>query len=63
MEIFNREKFEQAGIDLAFLKINLNEYSQRRKVFEPALSILDVMMFKSADEINTMLDDFQLIRA
>lgn len=63
MEIFDKERFEKAGIDLAFLKINLTDYSQRRNVFEPGLSILDVMMFNSADEINSMLDDFQLIRA
>lgn len=63
MEIFDREKFENAGIDLVFLKINLNEYPQRRQVFEPGLSILDVMMFNSPNEITTMLDDFQLIRA
>lgn len=57
-EIFNREKFEAAGIDLRFLSINLPEYSQRRKVFEPGLSIVDVMMYNSAEKINGMLDDY-----
>ena len=63
MELFSREKFEEAGVDLVFLKTNLSEYPQRRKVFESGLSILDVMMFNSAEEINVMLDDFQLIPA
>ncbi|MEJ7737937.1 MAG: WbqC family protein [Chitinophagaceae bacterium] len=63
MEIFGKEKFSKAGVDLIFLKINPSEYPQRRKVFEPGLSILDAMMFNSPDQINSMIDDFQLIPA
>lgn len=63
IEIFDKTKFDNAGIKLKFLKINLREYSQRRKAFEPGLSILDVMMFNSPEEISRMLDDYTFIEA
>lgn len=58
---FDRSKYEQAGIKLRFQSINLKEYDQRRKPFEPGLSIIDAMMFNSPEEINQMLDDFELL--
>lgn len=58
---FDRSKYEQAGIKLRFQSVNLKEYNQRRKPFEPGLSIIDVMMFNSPEEINQMLDDFELL--
>ncbi|HQC60653.1 MAG TPA: WbqC family protein [Bacteroidales bacterium] len=39
----------------------LTDYDQKRNVFEPGLSIIDVMMFNSVDEINKMLDNYELI--
>lgn len=57
---FDRSKYEQAGIKLRFQSVNLKEYDQRRKPFEPGLSIIDVMMFNSPEEINQMLDDYSL---
>lgn len=55
--LFDKEKFNAAGIELKFLHISLPAYPQQRKVFEPGLSIIDVMMFNSADAINTMLTE------
>lgn len=60
VELFEEEKFKVAGISLKFLQINLHEYSQRRQVFEPGLSIVDVMMFNSAEAINEMLNDIKV---
>ena len=59
-EIFDESKFEAAGIKLTFLQANLPEYSQRRPVFEPGLSIVDVMMYNSPEMINEMLDDINM---
>jgi hypothetical protein len=61
MEFFNREKFEKAGINLKFLKVNLQPYNQLCEPFEPGLSIIDVMMFNSPEEISIMLDQYELI--
>ena len=41
--------------------MEITKYSQKRDVFEPGLSILDVMMWNDIDEINTMLDKFELV--
>lgn len=57
---FNKKKYDNNNIILKFLSVNLKEYNQKRPSFEPALSILDVMMFNSPEEINLMLGDFIL---
>jgi hypothetical protein len=61
MSFFNPEKYENSGIKINFLKMNLPVYSQRRPEFEPGLSIIDVMMFNPPEKINEMLDKFELI--
>lgn len=57
---FDRSKYDKAGIKLVFQKVQIREYDQKRQ-FEPGLSILDVMMFNSPEEINKMLDDYELL--
>ena len=61
VEFFDRRKYDGAGITLEFLKVNLKPYNQRRQSFEEALSILDVMMFNTPQEILTMLDDYRVL--
>ena len=63
MDFFDRSKYEKAGIKLVFQKPILNFYSQRRgpENFESGLSIIDVMMFNSPEEINKMLDQYELL--
>jgi hypothetical protein len=57
---FDREKYERHNLRLTFLATNTRSYDQRRAVFEPQLSIVDVMMFNSRDQIIEMLDDCSL---
>ena len=57
---YDRSKFEKNHISIKFLIVNLRPYEQRRKDFEPGLSIIDVMMFNSPETINEMLDDYEL---
>jgi hypothetical protein len=59
--LFNKKKFDKKGIDLKFLKFNLIEYNQHRSVFEPGLSIIDVMMFNSPGVIREILNQCELI--
>ena len=61
IELFDKEKFHQNNIELKFLKINLKPYNQKKAKFLEGLSIIDVMMFNSANEIRDMLDDYQII--
>ena len=59
IHIFDKTKFDDADIELKFMVTNLTAYPQRRKSFEPGLSIIDVMMFNEPAEINKMLDDYK----
>lgn len=60
ISFFNRAKYEHEKIDIKFQLVNLKGYSQCRNNFEPGLSIIDVMMFNTPEEINQMLDDYEL---
>lgn len=62
-EFFDPSKYQKAGVKLVFQKPILEFYSQRRgpENFEPGLSIIDVMMFNSPEQINKMLDKYELI--
>jgi hypothetical protein len=61
LEFYDRSKYETAGIDINFIKVNLPSYPQRRPEFEAGLSIVDVMMFNEPEKINAMLDDYKLV--
>ncbi|MDR0981643.1 MAG: WbqC family protein [Culturomica sp.] len=61
MDLYNKADFERNKIQLHFVKANAIVYKQLKNVFVPNLSILDVLMFNSADEVNAMLDNYELI--
>lgn len=60
-EFFDISKYNKAGIALRFQNVVLEEYDQKRQTFEGGLSIIDVMMFNSPEEINIMLNHYELI--
>jgi hypothetical protein len=49
--LYNKENFRSKGINLQFLVSNIYEYQQFGEKFVPGLSIIDVLMFNSAEEI------------
>jgi hypothetical protein len=57
VSFFDRTKYARSHIQIYFRQINGTSYNQKRSGFEPSLSILDVMMFNSPEEIINMLDD------
>lgn len=59
-EFFDPKKYEDNNILLKFQKAELVPYDQKRQLFEPGLSIIDVMMFNSPKEICSMLDKYEL---
>jgi len=59
-DLFNQSLFDSLGVSLEFLSANFKEYNQKKKSFLPGLSIIDIMMFNSTDEIQTMLSDFNI---
>jgi hypothetical protein len=60
-EIFDPSKFKAAGINLRFLESELKQYNQRNGNFIAGLSVLDVMMFNSRDEIKELLSHYRLV--
>jgi len=60
-ELYSREAFAKQGIDLRFLKTGDIAYPQFGESFEPHLSILDVMMFCSQEEIRELLQKYTLL--
>ncbi|MDM1553647.1 WbqC family protein [Chryseobacterium indologenes] len=61
LEFFDTKKYTHQNIDISFQKMIPVHYDQKRTPFEYGLSIIDVMMFNSPEEINAMLDQFELV--
>jgi hypothetical protein len=60
-ELYNKEMFGEQGIELYFLRSDNIIYNQYEKAgFVPWLSIIDVMMFNSKEEITQMLHSYNL---
>ena len=60
-ELYDKKEFAENGIRLNFIQANLREYRQLKNEFVAGLSIIDIMMFNSKEEINEMLNDFKLV--
>lgn len=55
LDLYSHENFKEEGIDLQFIKMKPFEYKQFNNDFIPALSVIDVMMFNSREEIKQFL--------
>ena len=60
-ELYKKEDFFVDDIQLYFLKTLPVKYEQFNSEFIPWLSIIDVLMFNSVEEVNVMLDKYELI--
>ena len=59
--LYDKNEFEDNGIGLYFLKPELVPYKQYKNDFVAGLSIIDVMMFNSPEEIERMFEQYELI--
>jgi hypothetical protein len=62
LELYSKEKFAEKGIELNFIKTQDIRYSQGGSDFVPYLSIIDVLMFNSKEEIKNLLKKYTLIK-
>lgn len=62
MDLYDKNKFREAGIELYFVKTNHTPYKQFSKEFEPALSIIDVLMHNSIERVNELLNKYELVK-
>ena len=61
-EIYSKDAFSERGIDLQFIQSKPFEYPQFGSIFVPWLSIIDVMMFNSLENVSaTIYCDFDLL--
>lgn len=60
-ELYNKKEFQENGIKLSFVKTEITPYKQFKNDFIPGLSILDILMFNSKEQVKKMLDDFELV--
>ncbi len=58
IQLYSKDRFREQGLDLQFLKTNDFSYKQFYNDFIPFLSIIDVMMFNSKEEIRGYLESF-----
>lgn len=60
-ELYDKSIFANNNIELMFIKSKPIEYVQFKNDFVPWLSILDVLMFNSKEQISFMLNNYELI--
>jgi hypothetical protein len=60
-KLYDKKSFKEKGIELSFIKALPIEYKQFDNDFVPWLSIIDVLMFNSIEEVNEMLDKYELV--
>jgi hypothetical protein len=56
-QLYDKELFSTYNIELQFIRPQCVEYSQFNKPFIPGLSVIDVLMFNSAEETKKMLEN------
>ena len=61
-ELYSFDVFKENGIELSFLKTGDIRYAQYDNEFQPSLSMIDVLMFNSKEQIKEMLEDYTLIK-
>ncbi len=61
--LYHKERFEAEGLQLKFLRSEIDEYSQYGDEFIPGLSILDALMFNNISDIMRMLRHYSLVEA
>jgi hypothetical protein len=61
IELYSRNNFAKENIALKFIKSKPISYKQFDNEFVQWLSILDIIMFNSAEEINTMLGKYEIL--
>ena len=60
-ELYSVEDFKSEGLNLHFIKTLEYSYPQFKNEFVSGLSIIDVMMFNSPEQIREMLDKYELL--
>lgn len=60
-KLYDKSYFNEHNIELSFIKTNKIVYNQFKNDFVPWLSIIDILMFNSIEEVQAMLNNYELI--
>lgn len=60
-ELYDKSFFELNNIKLSFIKMNNISYLQSGDIFVPNLSIIDVLMWCTKEEVRNLFDEYTLI--
>lgn len=61
LELYDKTTFANAGMELFFVKPSIGKYRQFSNEFVPGLSMMDVLMFNTPEEIARMICNYELI--
>ncbi len=61
INLYGKKNFAEKGIVLKFIKSKLPAYQQFNQDFVPSLSIIDVLMFNSIEQISNMLNEYEFL--
>ena len=59
--LYSKSEFKANGIDLYFIKSTPQVYRQLKNYFIPYLSVIDVLMFNSQEEVCQLLFKYELV--
>lgn len=60
-ELYSKESFQENGVELHFIKTLPIEYKQFNNEFISSLSMIDILMFNSVEEVIKMLNCYELV--
>lgn len=60
-ELYDQATFSDNGIELSFIESSIREYQQGSSAFEPALSIIDVLMWNDVEQCKELIGDYRLV--
>lgn len=59
--LYDKNEFAKYGISLYFIRTNDISYNQFNNIFEPNLSIIDVLMFNGKEGTKQLLNEYTLV--
>lgn len=60
-DLYNKDFFKEKGVKLSFINNTLPTYRQFENEFVAGLSIIDLLMFNSKEELVSMLSTYELV--
>ena len=60
-ELYDKDLFANSNIELKFIKTLPHEYKQFKNEFVPNLSIIDILMYNSKEEVRELSNQYELI--